>query len=304
MTKDPLYIISFSGGIGSAVSFLLAYEHGLNFIGMFADTLIEDEDLYRFKDDIEAVTGHDIQTWHTNRTPWDAFIEAKFIGNSRTAHCSQYLKTDVIRSVITEIYMSDNPVLVLGMSIEEVERIERAKKHWEPIPVMSLLIKYRMNSRCSQEALLAKYGLKLPRLYEYGFPHNNCGGFCCRGGQSQFATLLKHFPERYAWHEEQEAKAYAAIGKTARPFIQVQRDKVKRYLTLRQFREEIEAGTLTPKEYEWGGCACFIDEVEEDATTNRKNPRPQQGPKADSRPRPPAPKKRPVPKKKQNPPAR
>ena len=43
---------------------------------------------------------------------------------------------------------------------------------------------------------------------------------------------------------------------------------------------------MTPKEYEWGGCACFIDEVEEDATANRKNPRPKPRPKADSRPRP------------------
>ena len=47
------YQISFSGGMGSAVSALVALESGgLEFNLIFADTLIEDEDLYRFNDEV------------------------------------------------------------------------------------------------------------------------------------------------------------------------------------------------------------------------------------------------------------
>ena len=50
-------IVSFSGGIGSAASALVAHENELEFQCVFADTLIEDEDLHRFMDDVARVIG-------------------------------------------------------------------------------------------------------------------------------------------------------------------------------------------------------------------------------------------------------
>lgn len=111
--------------------------------------------------------------------------------------------------------------------------------------------------------MIQKYGIRLPRLYDMGFPHNNCGGFCVRAGQTQFATLLKHFPERYQWHVEQEELAYAAIGPTARPFLRKNIKGVTHYLKLSEFRSMIESGEITADPYEFGGCACFVDEVVE-----------------------------------------
>lgn len=258
---NRLHVISYSGGIGSAVSCLLAHEHGLNYEIVFADTLIEDEDLYRFNRDIATAVNKDIVWLSCDMNPWDVFIKERFIGNSRTAHCSQRLKTDVVRDFIKNFYSDSNPILILGMSIEEQERIDRAKKNWSPTDVDSLLIRFRCNSRCSQEELLAKYNIPLPRLYSYGFPHNNCGGFCCRSGQTQFATLLKHFPERYQWHVEQEERAYNAIGPTARPFIRQTVNGELRYLRMSEFRTMVESGEITPPLYDYGGCACFVDEV-------------------------------------------
>lgn len=257
------YLISFSGGIGSAASLLLAHKHNLSYAAIFADTLIEDEDLYRFKWDIESYIGKEITTLTDGRTPWEVYIDERFIGNSRTAHCSQRLKTDIVRDYIkTNWGINDYPILVLGMSKEESERIDRAKIRWNPIPVDSLLVKYGLNSRCEMESLINDCGIKIPRLYDYGFPHNNCGGFCCRSGQTQFATLLKHFPERFAWHEEQEQIARQKIGPTARPFLRMTRNGKLQYITLREFRLLVESGELTPPLYDFGGCACFVDEVE------------------------------------------
>jgi hypothetical protein len=260
--NKQLHIISYSGGIGSAVSCLLAHKYNLNYEVIFADTLIEDEDLYRFNNDIASVIGKQITWLSCGMNPWDVYVKERYIGNSRTAHCSQRLKTDVVREHICSFYATLNPVLILGMSLEEQERIERAKKNWAPIEVDSLLMRYKCNSRQHQEEMLAAYGIALPRLYSYGFPHNNCGGFCCRSGQTQFASLLKHFPERYQWHVEQEERAYKAIGATAKPFIRQTVNGELRYLRMSEFRSMVESGELTPPLYDFGGCACFIDEVD------------------------------------------
>lgn len=264
---EKLHLISYSGGIGSAVSCLLAHEHGLNYEIVFADTLIEDEDLYRFNRDISKATGKPITHLSCGMNPWDVYIKERYIGNSRTAHCSQRLKTDIVREYISDFHKGKEVVLILGMSLEEKERIERAKRNWHPTEVDSLLIRYKHNSRCMQEELLQKYNIQMPRLYSYGFPHNNCGGFCCRSGQTQFATLLKHFPDRYQWHVEQEERAFKAIGPTARPFIRQTVNGQLRYLRMSEFRELVESGQITPPLYDFGGCACFIDEVTNNETT-------------------------------------
>lgn len=254
------FIISFSGGVGSAASAILAYENNLKFECVFADTLIEDEDLHRFNADIEMVIGKKIVRLCADMNPWDVFRKVKYIGNSRTAHCSQKLKTDVVRDWIHK--NSPKAILVLGMGLDEIERIQRARKLWKPIEVDSLLARFRLHSHCSRTEIITKYGVRLPRLYDLGFPHNNCGGFCVRSGQTQFATLLDRFPERYQWHVEQEELAYQEIGPTAKPFIRKTIDGVLRYLRLSEFREMIQSGVITADPYEFGGCACFVDEVD------------------------------------------
>lgn len=251
------YIISSSGGLGSAISALICHMHKLDYEMVFADTLIEDEDLYRFLHDIERVTGKEIVWLKDGRTPWDVFIDNKFIGNSRIAHCSQELKTATIFKCMNEnCQPSDKPVL--GMDMSEIDRIERAQKNWHPREVVSLLNNFRI-WRHQYDAILKHFGLTKPRLYELGFPHNNCGGFCVRAGLKQFATLLKWFPKRFLFHENEEQRAIAAIGPTARPFLRYSENYKTEYITLREFRQLVEKGLFKPKLYEASGCACFVD---------------------------------------------
>lgn len=254
--------ISFSGGLGSAVSALIAHREGLPFRLLFADTLIEDEDLYRFNADVAAAVGQPIIRLADGRTPWGVFRDKRFIGNSRTAHCSQFLKTELVRSWLAS-HTHIGEELVLGMDWSEQDRIERAAINWAPRPVVSLLNAYKVG-RPAYEKWLTDYGLRKPRLYDMGFPHNNCGGFCVRAGLKQFATLLEAMPDRYAYHEEEMERVIAAVGPTARPFLRDRRGGKTRYLTLKQFREEYQAGTLEVDPYDFGGCACFVDEPEDD----------------------------------------
>lgn len=246
--------ISLSGGLASAALAIIAAERGHDYEMYFADTLIEDEDLYRFNNDVAEFLGKSFHHLVDGRTPWEVFVDRKFIGNSRVAHCSDELKTKQVMAALE----GSNRHLVLGMYLDEADRLERAVVKWAPRRVRSLLIE-RKWTPVRVKALFAKIGIAEPKLYGLGFPHNNCGGVCVRAGQAQFAALLKHFRKRYLAHERAQLKAMQRIGPTAKPFIRVIRAGVTEYLTMHEFRIRVERLELVPNTYEFGGCGCFVD---------------------------------------------
>ena len=250
------YWISFSGGLGSGISALVAHEKGLDFDLIFADTLIEDEDLYRFNDDIAKAIGKDITVLTDGRTPWEVFQDKRWIGNSRTAHCSTELKTKPVKKYLKE-HAKEGDVMALGMDWSEMDRIERAQKHWD-MPVVSILNDFNI-SRSEFDGILKRHNIEIPRLYKLGFLHNNCGGFCCKAGQKQFKMLLDNFPERYKWHEEQMIIATDRIGPTAKPFLRIVKNKEKQYFSLRDFRKYLEDDNQVDM-FSESGCGCFTDE--------------------------------------------
>lgn len=111
---------------------------------------------------------------------------------------------------------------------------------------------------------LKAIGIKPPRLYAFGFPHNNCGGFCVKAGFAQFALLLRTMPERYAFHErkEEETRQILKAKNCSSWDFSVLSDRrgdgKKKTLTLRQFRKRIEAGESFDRN-DWGGCGCALD---------------------------------------------
>jgi hypothetical protein len=138
--------ISFSGGLGSAVSALVAHHHGLPFRLIFADTLMEDSDLYRFVSDVARTVGQEVVRLEGGRTPWDVVVRKWLDANSPRYE-----------------------PLVLGMDWSEQDRIERAQRVWAPRPVVSLLSIFKV-TRPTYAKWLADYGLKEPELYGMGFP--------------------------------------------------------------------------------------------------------------------------------------
>lgn len=188
------------------------------------------------------------------------FVDRKYIGNSRTAHCSAVLKTDLIEAHL-DTFADPNDAIVIGFSFDEDERQARAVKRWAPRPVRSLIAEHRLSGGAVEDLVCGKYGIRKPRLYDMGFVHNNCGGMCVRGGQGQFALLLDKRPALYARHEQRNEWAKKMIGETAGGFIRVKRDGVTEYLSMKEFRERVESGALVPARYEMGGCGCFTDDA-------------------------------------------
>lgn len=253
------HTVSFSGGI---CSFWAAYrviqKHGTeNVTLLFADTLMEDEDLYRFNAEAEQFLGVNITVIKDGRTPWEVFEDENMMGNSRVDMCLRILKRELLEKWHKTNCNPENTVIYVGLDWTESHRLDRLrlrKPKWR-IEAPMCDAPYWDKRRMQKE--LADLGITPPRLYSMGFPHNNCGGFCVKAGQAHFAHLLKMMPERYAQHEANEKAMRERLGKD----VSILKQRIKgdsKPLTLEALRKRVESN-MQIELLDWGGCGCAID---------------------------------------------
>jgi hypothetical protein len=254
------HIVFYSGGIGSwATAKRVIARHGKeNAILLFTDTLIEDEDLYRFIDETVKEMGCEFVRVADGRTPWEVFRDVRFLGNSRTAPCSHILKQKVARKWIEENFEPDECVLYLGIDWTEIHRTTAPRKNWHPYQVEFPMTEEPFLSKNEMLEQLKSLGIEVPRLYKFGFSHNNCGGGCCRAGQGHFAHLLKTLPDVFARWEEEEEELRKFLGKDISMMKKTVKGTTQTY-TLRQLREDIESNYQIDI-FDIGGCGCFVDD--------------------------------------------
>jgi 3'-phosphoadenosine 5'-phosphosulfate sulfotransferase (PAPS reductase)/FAD synthetase len=249
-------VLLFSGGIGSWAAAHRLKAHGYDLTLLFTDTMIEDEDLYRFLDGAAADLELPVTRIADGRTPWELFDDEGMIGNTRADLCSRILKRDLARAWIDERWPEGTTVAV-GMDWQEVHRYDRARPRWLPHELIAPMIEPPLLSKQEMIQWARDRGLEPPRLYSMGFPHNNCGGFCIKQGQGAFVNLLRTMPERYAEHEMAEERFRDQTGKDV-SILRDRRDGRTTSLTLRQLRQEVEAGGEQLDLLEIGGCNCMI----------------------------------------------
>lgn len=247
----------FSGGAGSwGAAKRVAERHGTDDLTLlFADTLIEDEDLYRYLGEAAANVGGELVRLEEGRDPWQIFFDERFLGNTRIDPCSKILKRQLMRGWLEQNRDPDDTTVYLGFDWTEIHRMERASGYWAPWVVEAPLCQPPLTSKADLLEELFTQGVKPPRLYGMGFEHNNCGGFCIKAGQAQFERLLRMMPDRYRYHERREQELRDYLGKDVAILRDRQGGTVKP-LTLRAFRERLEANPTLFDDSEWGACAC------------------------------------------------
>lgn len=252
------HIVSESGGIGSYLTarYVVKTFGPENVIRLFADTKMEDEDLYRFLDDTEQFLGVPITKISEGRNVWEVLTDERMLSH-RLDPCSKILKRKLLWKWITERYDPDECIVYLGIDWTEIHRLERVAKLRSPYTVKAPLTKPPLLNKGEMRGLVESDGLKIPRLYTLGFVHNNCGGFCIKAGQKQFKTLLEKMPERYLFHEEKEKEFQRVTGKKY-TILRDRRGGTTKRMTLEDFRRRVENNQPTD-EHDWGGCGCAID---------------------------------------------
>lgn len=257
------HIVSYSGGIGSAITAkMLVEKYGKeNVILLFADTNMEDEDLYRFNEDIKKLLGCEFIRIADGRDVWQVFEDVKFIGNSRIDPCSNILKRQLIKKYLKNNFDPEKCFIYVGIDCTEEHRLVRVVEGNKPFRYRSILIEEDIFIDQPYKIKWCKENnIEIPRMYIMGFPHNNCGGFCVKTGIANFKLLYEKFPERYRWHEERERQAMQR-NPNLRPFLSRIENGQKRYMTMKEVREELLFTKSLELEdfFDFGGCGCALE---------------------------------------------
>ena len=271
-----------------------------NVYALFTDTLIEDKTLYKFLLDTLTLefgadapesyrilsdlpdTSYETQEerkkqlnklaktaereiprlfWRNDgRDVWDVFFDDEMLGNSRLARCSHVIKQDLARAVIEDHFKPEDTVLYLGIDWTELHRTEAPKRNWAPYRVEFPMCDEPYLTNIDHIKELERLGIDIPRLYNMGFAHNNCGGFCVRAGQGHFVNLLEQMPNLYAYHERREQEWQERTGKDF-TILRKQRNGVRYRYSLKELRQDYEdkhkRGDINMTDI--GGCGCFVD---------------------------------------------
>lgn len=284
------HVVNYSGGICSWCAAKRVIErHGLEHTKLiFADTRIEDDDLYRFlletvsafagrprkyhcftlppltdmearKRDLErmqrdTMVSFPFMVWLADgRTPWELMRDEGVIARSGLDLCSRALKRELLNGWTDK--NAPDAQRYFGIDWTESHRLDGLRARLGPNCHAPMCEPPYLN-KFQMIAELEAAGIKPPRLYGAGFPHNNCGGFCVKAGQAHFAHLLRTMPERYAYHEAQEEAMREQVGNHS--MLKSVTNGQKSVLTLKQLRERIEKQHEFDA-FDWGGCGCAVE---------------------------------------------
>lgn len=213
------HIIFFSGGKSSfsVADYVKTNFPDDNIVLYFTDTMWEDEDLYRFIYEASDKLKLPMLIHSRGITPPQLMVQQKFMANNRVGTCSKELKMKVSsnflkkgnvpeiekwhnRHYLKAEEFTSNATLYFGIGFEEMHREGPIRHNWKPFKVDMPLIENAIDN----DEVLAKYGIKQPRLYDMQFTHNNCKGRCVKAGQGHYKNLLMKDEKTFIELMEQE----------------------------------------------------------------------------------------------------
>lgn len=259
-TMTMTYIVNVSGGLASYEALRRTLErYGRDAtIAVFADTRVEDDDLYRFLGDIEQHLGIEIVRLADGRTPWEVIHDERYITMRNRAPCSAILKHEVIDRWVNENFGAKPKTLVFGFDWTEPQRVERIAKRMAPVPVWCPLLERPLMTKQEIARAVEAIGIEIPLMYRQGFEHNNCGQIgCVRAGISHFVHLYHVRPAVYAKSQRSEQGVRDYLGKNV-SILRDRRGGRAKPLTLAALAARIEAKEQFQDDL-WGGCGCFIE---------------------------------------------
>lgn len=256
------HVVNFSGGVCSFwAAHRVVQRHGPTDVTLlFADTLIEDEELYEFNEQSVKVLGVPITRLCKGLTPWQLFRQQGLIGNSRFPICSVYLKREPLDEWRSANCLEMDTVLYVGFDWTENNRLDDLRREQPTWKIEAPMCEPPYWDKCKMFSECEALGIKIPRLYKLGFPHNNCGGRCVRAGITHFVHLYRVLPDKYLeWENEEQETIKELTGRGISPewcsVLKDRRGGKTKSMTLLTLRQRIEAGDKFPA-HDWGGCGC------------------------------------------------
>lgn len=249
-------IVQFSTGLASAEVAFRAIQKYEEVVLVTADTLVEDEDNWRFAYEVvEALGSPEWVRLCDGRTPMQVGRDERCIPNNKMAVCSKILKRRLIRRYIEGRWQPEEIIVLLGYDWTEPGRHAGCIEPWQPYAVDSPLMRPPWWQKGDLAGWRRQRAIEPPRTYLTGAPHANCGGACVRAGQVEWRRLLTWNRERYLEWEAEEEKSRALLGDYA---ILRHRSGPRegQALPLREFRERLEVQPGLFDRDDFGACGC------------------------------------------------
>lgn len=242
--------VMFSGGVCSYLAAARFIDQtGLHPRLLFSDTGVEDETLYEFVRESADLLECELVTVNAGFTFDEMIVRHKALPSNMMPFCSHELKIKPAKRYVAEHPEIDT--LVFGIDWTEPHRLPKVQNLWIGYKVVVPMMDNPYLTKTQMIEQVKADGLTVPRLYDMGFQHNNCGGGCVRNGLTAWAHLYNTLPERYA---EWEAREKLIPGYS---FAKEKRNGKARRITLSQIRERQDS---MPR-FDWGGCGCFLEEA-------------------------------------------
>lgn len=232
-------IVGYSGGVTSAwcAGWALRNFPKNDVTLLFHDTKEEDEDTYRYLEQMSAALNHPYYEHSDGRSVTELFRDEGMIANNRAAFCSRILKAEQFEKYIS--YFDDaNITKVLGFSSNEWERVQRATMVAERggYKVRFPLIENDVTKQQCVNWSQCEMGVPIPRMYHWS-DHANCVG-CVRGGKAYWLAVKEHRPDVFEQRKALELE-FGHTMSSRYSLVQIGQEGLKRTVGR---RESIDVG--------------------------------------------------------------
>lgn len=159
-------------------------------------------DTLRFLNDVEKKLGVHVEVLQSERySGVDDVIERnRYINGAGGAKCTLELKKRVRQEWEKQHF--ERHTYVWGYDIDERKRAERIiesmPEHDHEFPLID-----RMLTKSDCHSIVADMGIARPKMYDLGYPNNNCIG-CVKGGMGYWNKIRVDFPEVFERRAAQE----------------------------------------------------------------------------------------------------
>jgi len=194
---EQITVAWFSAGVSSAVATKLMIEQVDKVLYQHIDD--QEEDTLRFVHDCEEWFGKPVEIMQSPYRTVAAAVKAGgsgYVNGPTGAICTRWLKRRLRKEWEMEHRFFNTFRYVWGMDCGETKRAERLRELMREDEHVFPLID-RGLSKADAHGILRKAGIARPRMYDLGYPNNNCVG-CVKGGKGYWNKIRVDFPDVFA----------------------------------------------------------------------------------------------------------
>ena len=182
-------IAHFSCGAASAIATKISNPDEI----WYAKTGGEDVDNYRFLRECETFFGQEVKVLQSKEfsSTWEVWEKRRYLAGTKGAPCTRALK---VLPLVEHAEPED--VNIVGYTKGEAHRIKQIRAISPENKFEFPLIDHGLDKPACL-ALLAKAGIKPPRVYDLGFHNANCIPCVKAAAPGYWALIREHFPEEF-----------------------------------------------------------------------------------------------------------